>query len=132
VSIMLLMRTGALLRGADLLGCCKVMQFTAILGHYSWICTVDRTVLAPLLSYQVTDMIISVAGACVLLAGCSMVPRPWGNSANRLPLRQPCKVAVLLSVACYGLLALRIVQQTEEPQRPPAGYGRSGLVVLTV
>jgi hypothetical protein len=93
---------------------------------------VDRTVLAPLISYQVTDMIISVAGACMLLAACSMVPRPWGNSASRLPLRQPCKVAVLLSVACYGLLAVRIVQQTEEPQRPQAGYGRSELVVLTV
>ena len=51
-----------------------------------------------------TDMIISVAGAYLLLAACSMVPRPQGNSASRLPLRQPWTIAVLLSIASYGLM----------------------------
>lgn len=93
---------------------------------------VDRAILAPLFGYQVTDMIISVAGACLLLALCSMIPQPWSNSPSGISLQQPWEIAVLLSASCYELLALRIVQQTEESQRPQAGYSRSELVVLTL
>lgn len=52
-----------------------------------------------------TDTILSVAGAYLLLAVCSMMPRPRGNSSSHLTLRQPWTIAVLLSIASYGLMA---------------------------
>jgi hypothetical protein len=70
-------------------------------------------VVIPVLAVAATDalfaniaagMIVSVAGAYLLLAACSMIPRPQGNSASRMTLRQPWMIAVLLSIASYGLM----------------------------
>jgi hypothetical protein len=51
-----------------------------------------------------TGMIISVVAAYLLLAACSKIPRPRGNLANRLTLRQPWTIAALLSITSYGLM----------------------------
>jgi hypothetical protein len=70
-------------------------------------------VVIPVLAVAATDvifaniaagMIVSVAGAYLLLAACSMIPRPQGSLVSRLTLRQPWTIAVLLSIASYGLM----------------------------
>jgi hypothetical protein len=55
------------------------------------------------------DLIVSVAGAYVLLAACSRVPRVVGVTHPRLPhprrpRRQPWMIAILLSAASYSLM----------------------------
>jgi hypothetical protein len=54
------------------------------------------------------SMIISVAGAYLLLASCSKLPRPSMRRAGRPRPRQSWRrlwiLAVLLSVTCYGLM----------------------------
>jgi hypothetical protein len=50
------------------------------------------------------SMIISFAGAYLLLAACSMVRRPQSSSVAGLPLRQPWTIALFLSIASYGLM----------------------------
>jgi hypothetical protein len=69
-------------------------------------------VVIPVLAVAVTDaifasvatgIIISVAGSYLLLTGCSMIPRQRGNLAG-LRLRQPWLIAVVLSIASYGLM----------------------------
>jgi O-antigen polymerase len=51
-----------------------------------------------------SELIITIAGAYSLLATCSMLPRPPSDPAKRLSLRQPWTIAILLSVASYGLM----------------------------
>jgi hypothetical protein len=70
-------------------------------------------VVIPVLAVASTDVlftnieagtIVSVAGAYLVLAACSMIPRPHGSLPTRLTLRQPWTIAVLLSIASYGLM----------------------------
>lgn len=70
-------------------------------------------VVIPVLAVAATDVLfaafasglaITIAGAYILLAACSMLPRPPTDPARRLSLRQPWTIAILLSVASYGLM----------------------------
>ena len=70
-------------------------------------------VVIPVLTVAATDahfeglasnLIITIAGAYLLLALCSMLPRQPSGLAKRLSLRRPWAIAILLSVASYGLM----------------------------
>ena len=147
-------------------GCLKGAQFVASMVYYGLLCWVDRTILAPLFSYQglmyrspstwtqlgviglillctaltpvryrqpsdgvlyillplvvipilaiaTTDvlfadvasyLIITITAAYTLLGVCSMLPRSPIDPAKRLSLRRPWTIAILLSLASYGLM----------------------------
>ena len=58
----------------------------------------------PVFANVAGDLIVSISGAYLLLAALSMVPRPPRQSADHPPLRQPWIIAVVLSVASYGMM----------------------------
>lgn len=70
-------------------------------------------VVIPILTVATTDalfanvagnLVFAVTGAYLVLAVCSMLPRPQRGTAIQRPLRRPWLLAILLSAVSYGLM----------------------------
>lgn len=115
MSTVLFMETRAVFGRTSQLNHFKRAQFAVVLGYYWLLCRVDRTILAPLFSYQGLAYRSASGWTQISVLGLILLCTPFTPARYRQPS----------DGMLYMLLPL-------VPQRPQADHGPSRFVGLTV